>query len=515
MANTPIPSQIDYTSRDYASLRDDLLARVKLRLPDWNSTDPADFGVALVEAFAYMGDLMSYYIDRAANEASLATATRRASVVAIARDLGYEATGYSPSSVTITFTNNGNASVTIPAGTVLTATVESGDTLLSIPFTTDSAVTVPALSTAKVTCTQGESRPGTNGYGESLGVSSGDPSMFFELPDKNVIKSSVQVYVYDGVNYFPWQRVDQIADYSPLSRVFSVTDNGADIYYVTFGDGISGLVPSSGHAIFATYRVVDGTNGNVPSGTITEITSVPGLTSNQVSVLTGTVTSTNDSAATGGTDPEDLESIRTNAARAYRTTNRAVTLEDYQNIALKVDNCGKASAQSQTPGSVVVAVAPYRNAGTAEERPGFLFNSETSTWSESPELTALKSSVTTTLTSNALAGTQVSVVSPVYSYLKITVSATALSAVRASDAEVIIKQAILDRFDYSRAQFGSAVYVTDLVALVSSLGVTSSVSVSELRRQSSGSGASDVVASEDELLLLLASGLTVTMTGGA
>ena len=131
MANTPLPVQVDYTSRDYASLRDDMIARVQNRLPDWNSADPSDFGVALVEAFAYMGDLMSYYIDRAANESSLATATRRASVVALARDLGYSATGYSASVVTLTFTNLSGVSVTIPAGTVLTANVTSGDNLLA------------------------------------------------------------------------------------------------------------------------------------------------------------------------------------------------------------------------------------------------------------------------------------------------------------------------------------------------------------------------------------------------
>ena len=136
MANTPLPSQTDYTSRDYASLRTDMISRVQANIPDWSPSDPSDFGVALVEAFAHMGDIMSYYIDRAANESSLSTATRRASVVALARDHGYTASGYSPASAVVTVTNTSGASLSIPAGTLLTAGIDAGDTVLSIPFET-------------------------------------------------------------------------------------------------------------------------------------------------------------------------------------------------------------------------------------------------------------------------------------------------------------------------------------------------------------------------------------------
>jgi hypothetical protein len=75
-------------------------------------------------------------------------------------------------------------------------------------------------------------------------------------------------------------------------------------------------------------------------------------------------------AKASGTDQETTESIRRNASMTYRAANRAVTLEDYQNISLTVSNCGKASAESLSPGAVVVFVAPQRSPGTAELRPG-------------------------------------------------------------------------------------------------------------------------------------------------
>ena len=45
-----IPISVDYTSKDYYVLRDELIARVQDRIPEWTASDPSDFGVALVEA---------------------------------------------------------------------------------------------------------------------------------------------------------------------------------------------------------------------------------------------------------------------------------------------------------------------------------------------------------------------------------------------------------------------------------------------------------------------------------
>lgn len=100
-----IPISSDYTSRDYYALREELIARLRDRIPEWKGTDPADFGVALVEAFAYMGDTINYYIDRIANEAYLGTATQRQSIIELATSLGYTPTGFRAATTTAYFKN--------------------------------------------------------------------------------------------------------------------------------------------------------------------------------------------------------------------------------------------------------------------------------------------------------------------------------------------------------------------------------------------------------------------------
>lgn len=514
MADNVIPMQVDYTSRDYASLREDMIARVRTRIPEWAGDDPADFGVALVETFAFMGDLMSYYIDRAANESSLSTARKRTNVIALARDLGYEPAGYSPATVEVQFINTSANPISIPAKTVVSANVSVNDLYLSIPFETDSELTVASNATAAVTATQGLTRSGELGYGDALGLSVGMPSQIFEIPDTKVLKESVQVYVYDGINYLPWQRVDHLYDYSPLSRVYNVRDAGNDITFVEFGDGVSGMIPSNGYAIYAEYRIVDGVLGNVIPGSIKEITSIPGVTPTELAVLMGSLSVTNDTPATGGTDPEDTESIRFNARQTYRTSTRAVTIEDYQNIALGIPTCGKASAQSATPGSVVLSVAPYRNLGSAEERPGFEFNSTTSTWVPTVEMTTLKTRVAEVVGSSALAGTTLSVTDPVYTPITLTIDVEAIGSLRQVDALRIVKQTIAEQFDYAKMPFGATIVESDVVALVASLGVARQVSVSVLRRSSESISVSTLDANDDEILILRDEDLTINVTGG-
>ncbi|MFI9424470.1 putative baseplate assembly protein [Streptomyces achromogenes] len=79
-AALPAVPVIDYTARDYDSLRKLLLDRLALTTPDWAERNPADLGTTLVELLAYTGDQISYQQDAVATEAYLDTARRRVSV---------------------------------------------------------------------------------------------------------------------------------------------------------------------------------------------------------------------------------------------------------------------------------------------------------------------------------------------------------------------------------------------------------------------------------------------------
>jgi len=96
---------LDYTSRDYKSIRAMLVGLAQGFLPEWGTVGEAgDFGTLLLELFAYSGDVLNYYIDRIGAEAFLGTAARRQSVMYIADMLGYVPIGQTSATVPVKFT---------------------------------------------------------------------------------------------------------------------------------------------------------------------------------------------------------------------------------------------------------------------------------------------------------------------------------------------------------------------------------------------------------------------------
>lgn len=81
--------EIDYLAKDYATFRRLMLDRMTALVPEWKERNPADYGVALVELLAYVGDHLSYQQDAVATEAYLGTARRRVSVRRHARLVDY------------------------------------------------------------------------------------------------------------------------------------------------------------------------------------------------------------------------------------------------------------------------------------------------------------------------------------------------------------------------------------------------------------------------------------------
>ena len=113
--------QIDYTSRDFAALKNDLINLINARTQiDWDPADPSDLGNILVETFSYMGDIMSYYLDRVANETTVDTAIKRETLLNFAELYGYKPSGPTPATVAVLFENISTQALDIPISVILT-----------------------------------------------------------------------------------------------------------------------------------------------------------------------------------------------------------------------------------------------------------------------------------------------------------------------------------------------------------------------------------------------------------
>ncbi len=112
--------EIDYQARDYASFRRLMFDRLAGVTPTWTERNPADFGVAMVELFAYLGDQLTYAQDAVATEAYLATARRRTSVKRHARLLDYHMHEGCNARAWVHFrVAQGSPNVVLPSGSLL------------------------------------------------------------------------------------------------------------------------------------------------------------------------------------------------------------------------------------------------------------------------------------------------------------------------------------------------------------------------------------------------------------
>jgi predicted phage baseplate assembly protein len=163
------------------------------------------------------------------------------------------------------------------------------------------------------------------------------------LPDDPNQLPSPEVVLTDVTNPdkpVSWQYLDWLIDAESSERAFTVDPArfvriraaaGASNRFdydgdagdtLRFGDGVFGALPAAGTVFGVTYRVTRGSAGNIAADSI--------FTVNDSRV----VRVTNPLSASGGADPETLDSVRRNAPQAFRTVQyRAVLPPDYQAVA--------------------------------------------------------------------------------------------------------------------------------------------------------------------------------------
>lgn len=79
----------DYQAKDYESIKQAMLDRLPSTIPQYWDRAEADFGIAVIDLLAYVGDRLSYYQDRVGAESQLISARSRESVAGHLKLLDY------------------------------------------------------------------------------------------------------------------------------------------------------------------------------------------------------------------------------------------------------------------------------------------------------------------------------------------------------------------------------------------------------------------------------------------
>ncbi len=316
----------DYASRDFDTIKQDLLARADRVFPEWVDRDPSDFGMLLVDLWASAADVLHFYIDRVAGEALLPTAQQRESVLALANLLDYVPRGRTSAVGTITLENTGATDYTVPP---LTEFVARNNNIIYRLYTEAGGV-IPAGSTASITVLEGAITIDENLTSSASGAS----GQQYVLSGTGIVSKSVQVFVYeDGLTPTTYQHVSRIATAATGDRVFVTNVTADGDTEVVFGTTINGFIPPTGSKITVTYASSSGDDGNLPSNSIVGFKSSPPQD----------VRTTTSSSMSGGLDEESITSLKRSIPSVISAQNRGVTRNDFVALAIQVDGVAKAS----------------------------------------------------------------------------------------------------------------------------------------------------------------------------
>ncbi|MBR0220910.1 MAG: baseplate J/gp47 family protein [Synergistaceae bacterium] len=313
--------RFSYIDKDHASIVADCIARIKEVYGEeaWNDFEEDNSGVMLVEAFAYIADLLLFYLDRQANEVYLPTATERQNLINLCKLIAYNPSGAkaAQANITVSIKEARDSDVTLSKGAQI-------ETQNGVMFETQDDAVIKA---GELSCVVGAIEGET--HEDIIGSSNGEAFQEFYLPLAGVIE-----VVSLTVGEHEWDAADSIADHTPSDKIYMAELDAWGRVRITFGDGVSGQIPREDERISVVYRVGGGVRGNVAPNTLTTMREIAlDEQGNNVPVSV-----TNLNWASGGAEPQSAESIKQQAPLWFATQKRCVTQSDYESFAVSFNS---------------------------------------------------------------------------------------------------------------------------------------------------------------------------------
>jgi len=492
---------IDYTSKDYASLREALLELATERVPEWRDQSPNDLGTMLLELVAYLGDSLFYNQDRIAGESFLETAVERRSVIQHLRLIGYElkpplaasadltllfkvptagppwtdveihqgATFKTKTEVTgvpinFQYIQPTKVPVTLDPTTLPYGIVDRNGKLTVLAIGSSAPTTLPAGSTVYLAyqtlpVVQVDANVGTVSGGgpmnpEIVASSDGSPGQRHALARAPVIDDTLQVWVIEAPGALPelWTRVSSFIDSGSDDLHYFLRRDENDVVYLEFGDGNFGRIPRRGlNNIVAVYAVGGGVKGNAPAYAIAKpVTSI-----DQLKLVA------NVGAAAGGTDAESTADAVQRGPLVFRTMGRAVTETDYEVLA-KTFGVGKAIAKATNWNNVALIVAP--------EGGGIVTDT-------------LKQDLLAFINTKRIMTSLVQIVDPSYVQVFIDAAVTVLPQFSQRAVQQSVVDAVTNLFAFDNVSFGQTVYISRVYEVIQDLPGVLGVSITKFARK--------------------------------
>ena len=301
---------------------DDIKNNLKVFLKNQTQFKDYDFEGSgmniLLDTLAYNTHYLAYNTNMVANEMFLDSSSLRSSAVSHAKALGYEVgSARAPIATVNVVLDTTAATKTMPAGTAFSTTVDG----TSYQFVTITDITSNNIGNA-VNFDSTEIYEGTYVTTKYV-VDSSDIDQRFILTDPRSDTNTLTVKIQNSTTdttTTTYTKATDISQLSSSSTVYYLQEIEAGRFEVYFGDGIVSAGLSDGNIVQLQYVVTNKTETNGAS-TFSSPSTIDGVTD---------ITVTTVASATGGAEPESINSIKLNAPLDYAAQGRAVTVSDYK-----------------------------------------------------------------------------------------------------------------------------------------------------------------------------------------
>jgi len=325
---------IGYLERSYKDVKASLLSKLGILVPEISDHSESNIMIVFLDAVAGVTESLNYYIDNVGRESFISTCRRFSSAVKHSRIVDYRIKSFKSAtgSITLSFFDTDGNPMPLPNEVSLNQ-LPIFTTLSEVEFYIPEYITIPQFAETYTT----DIIQGTKIVDENLGTIVGVADEIVKI-----LGNYSEDFIIVDINSESWEKQETLAFSKADDKHFIVDIDTKKEAYIKFGDGILGEIPPSGFDVIATYLLSKGSEGNVDKNTINQTAvDFAGLLS------VDSVTVTNTLSTSGGTDVESLESLKKSIPRSTRTRERAVTRQDYIDVA------------SLTPG-VIAADVKYK-----------------------------------------------------------------------------------------------------------------------------------------------------------
>lgn len=311
-------SSLVLTNLDFDTLKSSFISfmRSQDEFKDYDYT--ASNMNVLIDLLTYNSHLNAFYTNMELSESFLDSAQLKSSVISHAKELNYipRSARSAEANVSLIFTGP-QSTYLLLKGQTFSSTIKSNTYTFSI------SDNILLTSTNNYFTTSISIFEGVYVY-DSYTLNSSDPTQRLVLTNDMVDVSSLTVVVYENNNIVgtPYSLATTLLGLRATNKVFFVQQAENEQYEILFGDGVIGYRPMDGATVSLNYRITNGLKGNGAKSFIMNFNPGPTQDAGQINIATISVSG-------GGADPEDIESIRYYAPRAFQVQQRASSANDY------------------------------------------------------------------------------------------------------------------------------------------------------------------------------------------